>query len=468
MSDSVEPSTTESTGLAVDVLVIGWGKGGKTLARTLGSSGTRVALVEQSESMIGGTCINVACVPTKTLIHQAAVKPEATPPAEWFTTSVEARDALIGKLNTRNRELVEEAPDAVIVMGKAAFLDPHTVEVAQGEDRLRITADTIVINTGTVPAAPPIPGADSPRVHDSTTIQHASPFPERLAIVGGGYIGLEFAGMFAGFGSEVTVIDPGERILPREDEDIAAGVTEHLEAAGVTFLMGSAVSAIEDTGDAALVRTEDGHAVEAEAVLLAVGRSATTAGLGLGRAGVEVDERGFVRVDDTLRTSAEHIFAVGDINGGPQFTYVSLDDHRIVAGQLTGDGTRRRSDRAAVPNTMFLTPPLSRVGINEQQARAEGRGVLVAAKPVAQIAAMPRPKILGNPTGMIKFVADPDTRELLGATVWCVDSQEVINLLALAMRAHVTVDALRDGIWTHPSSTEALNEVLGELRPLTV
>lgn len=364
---------------------------------------------------------------------------------------MEARDALIGKLNTRNRELVEEAPDAVIVMGKAAFLDPHTVEVTQGEDRLRITADTIVINTGTVPAGPPIPGADSPRVHDSTTIQHASPFPERLAIVGGGYIGLEFADMFAGFGSEVTVIDPGERILPREDDDIAAGVTEHLEAAG-----------------AALVRTEDGHAVEAEAVLLAVGRSATTAGLGLGRAGVEVDERGFVRVDDTLRTSAEHIFAVGDINGGPQFTYVSLDDHRIVAGQLTGDGTRRRSDRAAVPNTMFLTPPLSRVGINEQQARAEGLSVLVAAKPVAQIAAMPRPKILGNPTGMIKFVADPDTRELLGATVWCVDSQEVINLLALAMRAHVTVDALRDGIWTHPSSTEALNEVLGELRPLTV
>ncbi len=463
----ISAPTTDSRTLEVDVLVIGWGKGGKTLARSLGSSGTRVALVEQSESMIGGTCINVACVPTKTLIHQAAMRPEDAAPADWFTTSVEARDALIGKLNARNRELVEEAPDAVIVMGTAAFVDPHTVEVTQGEDRMRIVAGTIVVNTGTVPASPPIPGADSARVYDSTTLQHADPFPERLVIVGGGYIGLEFAGMFAGFGAEVTVVDPGERILPREDEDVAAGVAEHLGSAGVTFRLGSGVSAIEETADGVDVRTEDGGTVAADAVLLAVGRSATTADLGLDRAGIEVDDRGFIRVDDTLRSvSADHVFAVGDINGGPQFTYVSLDDNRIVADQLSGSGERRRSDRVAVPNTMFLTPPLSRVGINEQQAREEGRRVLVAAKPVAAIAAMPRPKILGNPTGMIKVVADPDTRELLGATVWCVDSQEVINLLALAMRAGVTVDALRDGIWTHPSSTEALNEVLGELAPL--
>lgn len=164
--------------------------------------------------MIGGTCINVACVPTKTLIHQAAMRPEDAAPADWFTTSVEARDALIGKLNARNRELVEEAPDAVIVMGTAAFVDPHTVEVTQGEDRMRIVAGTIVVNTGTVPASPPIPGADSARVYDSTTLQHADPFPERLVIVGGGYIGLEFAGMFAGFGAEVTVVDPGRGSCP--------------------------------------------------------------------------------------------------------------------------------------------------------------------------------------------------------------------------------------------------------------
>jgi pyruvate/2-oxoglutarate dehydrogenase complex dihydrolipoamide dehydrogenase (E3) component len=188
--------------------------------------------------------------------------------------------------------------------------------------------------------------------------------------------------------------------------------------------------------------------------------------LDLAAAAVEVDERGFIVVDDRLRTSASGIFAVGDVNGGPQFTYISLDDFRVVLSQLAGDGARTTADRVAVPNTVFLTPPLARVGMSERDARESGRRVLVAAKNVRDIAAMPRPKIVGDTHGLIKVIVDADTDLVVGATVFSIDAQEVINLLALAMRAGVTASELRDGIWTHPSSTEALNEVLGELRPL--
>jgi pyruvate/2-oxoglutarate dehydrogenase complex dihydrolipoamide dehydrogenase (E3) component len=201
-------------------------------------------------------------------------------------------------------------------------------------------------------------------------------------------------------------------------------------------------------------------------VLIAVGRVPVTDDLDLAAAAVEVDGRGFIVVDDRLRTSASGIFAVGDVNGGPQFTYISLDDFRVVLSQLAGDGVRTTADRVAVPNTVFLTPPLARVGMSERDARESGRRVLVAAKNVRDIAAMPRPKIVGDTHGLIKVIVDADTDLVLGATVFSIDAQEVINLLALAMRAGVTASELRDGIWTHPSSTEALNEVLGELRPL--
>ncbi len=248
---------------------------------------------------------------------------------------------------------------------------------------------------------------------------------------------------------------------------MAAAVQALLEETGVELVLGAQTERIEETPDAALVAvsTTDGtRTLRADAVLLATGRQPTTSDLGLSAAGVEADDRGFIVVDEYLRTTAPGIYAVGDINGGPQFTYVSLDDHRIVLDQLTGDGTRSTADRVAVPSTTFLTPPLARVGITETQARADGRPVLVASKKIADIAAMPRPKIVGETHGFIKVIVDPATDLILGATIFSIDSQEVINLIALAMRAGVTASELRDGIWTHPSSTEALNEVLAGLQ----
>jgi pyruvate/2-oxoglutarate dehydrogenase complex dihydrolipoamide dehydrogenase (E3) component len=232
----------------------------------------------------------------------------------------------------------------------------------------------------------------------------------------------------------------------------------------VTLRTGAGVQRIERSSTGLRVRLQD-DAVDADAVLVAAGRTPVTADLGLDAAGVNSDARGFIQVDDRLGTSAEGVFAVGDVNGGPQFTYVSLDDNRIVWDQLMSGGGRTTSDRVAVPNTTFITPPLSQVGLTPAQARQSGYDVLYAAKKVADIAAMPRPKIVGDTDGVITFTVDAASREILGATLFCVDSQEVINLVTLAMRARVTAGQLLSGIWTHPSSTEALNEVLAELEP---
>jgi pyruvate/2-oxoglutarate dehydrogenase complex dihydrolipoamide dehydrogenase (E3) component len=247
---------------------------------------------------------------------------------------------------------------------------------------------------------------------------------------------------------------------------VAAVAADALRQDGVIFINEARVTRIDDGADTAKVTYRVGGAgqtVVAEAVLLAVGRKPATDGLDLDVAGVDVDAHGDVLVDEHLRTSAEGVFAAGDVKGGPQFTYVSLDDYRIIARQLAGTGTRSVADREPLPYTLFLTPPLARVGMTENEARKEGRDVVVAVKKVADIAAMPRPKIEGDPRGIVKIVVDPASDQVLGAALMHVQSQEVINLLSLAMRHGITATELRDGVYTHPSVTEALNEVLAEL-----
>ena len=450
--------------LDVDLLVVGWGKAGKTLARRYATAGRSVALIERDPAMYGGTCINVACVPTKDLVVAAEARRPEDDPQEYFTRAVAGRDDLVHGLNAANHRMLEGL--ATLVDGTATFTGPREVAVrTSGGDGLTIRADTVVIGTGTVPARPDLPGIDLPGVYDSTTIQHADPFPRRLTVIGAGFVGLEFASMFRRFGSEVTLLDPRPDLLPQLEPAVVATVREVLGGRGVTLRTSVRVRAIERSADGLRVLQEDGGTVDADAVLVAVGRTPVTAGLGLDRAGVTVDARGYIPVDDRLRTSADGVYAVGDVNGGPQFTYISLDDNRVVWDQLAGEGRRTTADRVAVPNTTFITPPLSQVGLTPAEASARGHDVLYAAKKVAAIAAMPRPKILGDPDGIITFTVDAGTRLILGATLFCVDSQEIINLVALAIRAGVTADELLNGIWTHPSSTEALNEVLADLAP---
>lgn len=462
-------SGTAHRRLEVDVLVIGWGKGGKTFAAAMAGTGRTVAMVEQSAAMYGGTCINIACVPTKTLIHSASTRRDDDDPQQFFDAAVQRRDSLVGKLNETNFHVLFERDTVTVVDGRARFVGEREVEVTPSAggsgraERLRITGHTVVVNTGSTPVVPDLPGAEGPRVYDSTSLQHVQPFPRRLAIVGGGPVGLEFAAMFSGFGAEVTVLNRRERILPAEDEDVADAVAEVLIGQGITLRNGASVTELQDGPDGVTLLLEEGTGPSVDAVLFATGRRPATDGLGLQDAGIEVDERGAVVVDDRLRTTAEGVFAMGDVHGGQQRTYLSLDDHRVVLSAVTGDGSRRVGDRVGVPATIFLTPPLSSVGLTERRAREAGRDVKVAFAKVAGIKAMPRPKAVDDPRGVIKVVVDAHTDQVLGARLFHVDSQEVINLVGLAMRTQVTATALRDGIYTHPSSTEALNEVLGQL-----
>lgn len=452
--------------------MIGWGKGGKTFAGAMAGAGRSVAIVEQSSAMYGGTCINIGCVPTKTLIHDAAQRRDGDEAAEFFRKAVDRRDTLIAKLNDVNLHMLADRDTVTVVDGRARIVGPHEVEVTPSAggsglaEHLIISADTVVTNTGAVPVLPPLPGVDGPRIHTSTSIQHVDPFPRRLAVVGAGPIGLEFASMFRDFGSEVTVLARGERILPDEDQDVASGVHELLTEAGIDLRTQVDVTSLEDGTDAVTVHMDTPEGpwqLQADAVLMATGRRPANEDLGPEQAGIETDERGAVVVDTQLRTSAEGVFAMGDVHGGQQQTYLSLDDHRVVLDALTGSGTRRTDDRVAVPATTFLDPPMSSVGIGAEQARSEGLDVRTVMVPVAGIKAMPRPKAVGDPRGFIKIVVDSSSDQLLGARLLHVDSQEVINLLVLAMRAGVTASELRDGIWIHPSSTEAPNEVLAQL-----
>ena len=463
---------TNTETLHPDLLVIGFGKGGKTLAATMGREGKHVIMIEQSDHMYGGTCINIGCVPTKALIHRAEHRREGHQPQEWYQNAVGSTQQLTTLMREKNFQMLDVIDTVTVITGRASFIDTKTVEVTAGEDRLTISADTIVINTGAEPFMPDIPGLHTSKyVYTSTEMISTTELPRRLTVVGGGYVGLEFAGMYSHFGSEVTVLEAAPRIMPNEDDDIVTSALDILHDQGVTLTIGARVTEVRDGEDAAVLSYEkDGqtHTVEADAVLMALGRVPATRGLGLDKAGVVTTARGAIEVGEYLHTSQRHIFAIGDVNGGPQFTYISLDDHRIVTDQLTGSGLLSTADRTAgdistVPYTVFMTPALSRVGLTERQARESGRQVKIATKPIAQIAAMPRAKIVEETRGMMKFVVDADTDQILGAALLSVDSQELINLIAFAIKHGVTATELRDGIYTHPSSTEAFNEVLSSL-----
>ncbi|MFI9052074.1 FAD-dependent oxidoreductase [Streptomyces sp. NPDC053427] len=455
--------TTNDT-LHADVLVIGFGKGGKVVAATMGGLGKRVVLVEQSAHMYGGTCPNVGCVPTKALVHRSGKRRPQDPPQEWYERSVQETQALTKLFRGGNYDALNGMDTVTVLTGHGRFLDPHTVAVDTGTGQVTVTGEAILINTGSQPVVPRIPGLrESAYLVTSTELIESTVLPDRLAIVGGGYLGIEFAAIYGGFGSQVTMFEAAPKILGHQDDDIAAAAVKILTDDGIEIVAGAEVTEVRDgeTG-ATLTYETDGvrHTVEADAVLVAAGRAPATQDLGLDAAGVAITERGAVQVDAYLRTSRPHIYALGDVNGGPQFTYISLDDSRIVLDQLTGEGKRSTDDRVAIPHTLFMTPPLATVGLTEKQARAAGRRVKIGSQAVADIVAMPRAYIVEETRGMMKFVMDADTDEILGAALLSVDAQELVNTVALAMRHGIKAADLRSAVYTHPSSTEAFNDVI--------
>ncbi|MCH3960884.1 MAG: FAD-dependent oxidoreductase [Solobacterium sp.] len=443
-----------------DAVIIGFGKGGKTLAGALAKDGRKVIMIEKSEKMYGGTCINVACIPTKSMVHNAEVSAlkggTYEEKAVRFTEAVQQKDLLTAKLRNKNYHKLADQENIEVITGTGSFEDAHHVSV-NGET---IETEMIFINTGARPFIPPIAGLKENRyAYTSEQLLDLKELPKRLVIIGGGYIGMEFASMYANFGSEVTIIQDGDVFLPREDSEIASAVHESLEKRGIRVICSAKVLSAEEKDGHACIRieTEKGkEEISGEAVLVATGRRPNTEGLHLEKAGVELTERGAVKANEHLQTSAENIYAMGDIVGGLQFTYISLDDYRIVKSAVLDDGTKTVADRGAVPYSVFLDPPFSRIGMSEDEAKAKGFNVKTVKLPAS---AIPKANVLQKPEGLLKAVIDADNGQILGAHLFCAESYEMINLIKIAMDAKLPYTVLRDSIYTHPTMSEAFNDL---------
>ena len=436
-------------------IIIGFGKGGKTLAKNLAAKGESVLVVEKSKKMYGGTCINIACLPSKNLIinAQRGIK---------FEDAVKQKNEMTTALRNKNYHMVADKETATVLDGTAKFVGNHTIEIVlDSGEKTKIKGERIFINTGATPIIPQVKGLkESKYILDSTAAMDQNSLPNELVILGAGYIGMEFASMFARYGAKVTVLDTNEKFLKREDDDISEMLFNDLSQDGIEFKLGAKVVEVKDLSDKVEIIYEINgkkQTVKADKLLVATGRKPVTEGLGLENTDIKLDERGAIKVDDYLRTTAENVWAIGDVKGGPQFTYISLDDFRIIFDQLYGKGERKVSDRNIIPYSVFITPALSRVGLNEVEAKNKGIEYKLFKLAATSI---PKAKVIGNTRGMYKILVDPDTEEILGATIYGEESYEVINLIALAMKAKLPYTMLRDQIYTHPTMSEALNDVL--------
>lgn len=448
-----------------DAVIIGFGKGGKTLAGALAAHGAKVALVEKSQKMYGGTCINAGCIPSKSLITSAALAsveklPDWRDKAEFYRQAVAEKNRLTAMLRRKNYAKLADNPNIEVIDGTASFVSSTEVEVASDDGIEILRAPKIYINTGAASFVPPIPGIENPGVYTGESLMDLENLPEHLVIIGGGYIGLEFASMYNAFGSKVTVLQDLDTFLPREDEDIAEAVLKALQSDGINFEFGVKVEALEKSPKGNLVKykNHDGRelSLDADAVLVATGRRVNTVKLRPENAGVELTKFGAVKVDEHMKTTAENIYAMGDVTGGLQFTYISLDDYRIIASELFGDGSYTAAKRANVPYSVFITPSYSRVGLNEKEAREKGYKIKISLLPAA---GFPKAQVLRQTQGLLKAVINAENNQILGAMLFCAESHEVINIIVTAMNAGLPYTALQNQIFTHPTMSEALNDL---------
>lgn len=434
--------------LIYDLIVIGFGKAGKTLAAKMAMQGKKVALIERSKAMYGGTCINIACIPTKTLLV-AAEKGLS------FEEVMTEKNAITSRLNGKNYATISGA-GVDIIDAEAHFLSNKIIEIVSGNQKQELTAENIVINTGAISNILPIPGlTTSKNVYDSTGIQNLDRLPKSLGILGGGNIGLEFAGLFNKLGSKVTVLDAADTFLPRVEPSIAAMAKQYMEEDGIEILQNVFTQEVKNDGDEVIVVTKN-KSFHFDALLYATGRKPNIEPLKLENTDIQITNRGAIQVDKHCQTSVSGVFAVGDVNGGLQFTYVSLDDFRIVFSYLAGDGSYTLDNRKNVPTTMFIAPPLAQIGLTEAQAKEQGLPYATKEIPVS---AMPRGHVNADLRGAFKAVVNTETKEILGATIFSQGAQEIINILTVAMDNNIPYTYFTKQIFTHPTLAENLNDL---------
>lgn len=450
----------------VDLLVFGGGKAGKTLAMEAAREGRKVAMVERS--MIGGTCINVACIPTKTIINSGRVLGTIRRAAEFGIAGAADPRMDLELLRRRKEDVVGTMVKGQLssftgsgmefILGEAKFVGPRTVEVALNDGgRRSLRGADVVLNLGTEPALPPLEGLPESTVQTSNTLLELQSLPASIIILGGGYVGCEFADLLNTIGVKVTVVQSGGQLLAREDPEVAAAVQKNFTDVGITLRLQSRARKVHRAPDGTVTLTLDsGDTVSAEDILVATGRRPMTDGINLEGAGVELTDRGFIRVDEYLHTTAERVWAAGDAASSPQFTHASYDDYRVLKTNLAareGRGDPRSTAGRLVPYAVFTSPELGRVGLTEQQARDAGFNVRIARMPVS---AIPRARTVGQLDGMWKAVVDRDTNLILGAALLGTEASETIAVLQMAMLAGTEYTAVRDAIITHPTMAEGL------------
>ena len=450
-----------------DVIILGSGQAGNPLASAYSAKGKTVALIERAA--VGGTCVNYGCTPTKTMVASAEVAYLARRGAEY---GVSVGDVTVDmeKVRERKRGMVKtwregsekriaKAEHVELIRGEGSFTSPKDIRVTlnAGGERL-LTADVIVIDTGLTAAVPKVTGIDQIDYLDNASVMELDVVPEHLLVLGGGYIGLEFAQMFHRFGSKVTVIQNAEQLLPLEDADIAEEVAKILREEGLEILLGAKADAVQKTVNGlSLTVTIGGSSprVEGTHLLIATGRKPNTETLDLKAAGVAVDEKGFIQVNGKLETSAAGVYAVGDVKGGPAFTHVSYDDYRVLKTNLIDGGSRSIEGRP-LPYCVFIDPHLGRIGASEKDLKKQGVKYRVAKMPMTSVA---RAMETSRTSGFMKALVDPETEQILGAAVLGEEGGEIMSMIEIAMMGKLKYTELRDGIFAHPLYAEALNNL---------
>jgi pyruvate/2-oxoglutarate dehydrogenase complex dihydrolipoamide dehydrogenase (E3) component len=455
-----------------DAIILGSGQAGNPLAVALSAKGKRTAMIERAA--VGGTCVNYGCTPTKTMVASAEVAYLARRASDYGITvgqvSVdmlavrERKRGIVKTWREGSEKRLKQAQLVDLIYGEGSFVGPKQLRVRlkDGGERM-LTAPLIVIDTGLRASAPLIEGLESVPYLDNMSIMEISELPAHLLVIGGGYVGLEFAQMFQRFGSRVTVIQHGEQLLSMEDRDIADEIAAILREDGIEILLEakieSSASLKQGVGLAVTVKGATRN-LEGTHLLVATGRRPNTEKLNLNAAGVATNDRGYIRVNDKLETTAPGVYAVGDVKGGPAFTHISYDDYRVLKTNLLEGGNRSVAGRP-IPSCVFIDPQLGRIGLSEKEAREQGRKVRVAKLPMTSVA---RAMETGRSRGFMKAIVDPQTDEILGAAILGEDGGEVMSMIQLAMMGKLKYTVLHDAILAHPTLAESLNNLFNNFQ----
>ena len=453
-----------------DAIIIGTGQAGPSLAVRLASAGMKVAIVERKR--FGGTCVNTGCIPTKTLVASARAAHIARSASEYgvrIDSSIyidmkkvkERKEDVVRRSNEGVEKWLKSTQNLTVYEGHARFEDTYQVRV--GDELLE--ADKIFINVGGRAATPPLPGLDQVSYFTNSTMMEVDFLPEHLIVIGGSYIGLEFAQMYRRFGSEVTIVEMGPRLIQREDEDVSENINTILENEGINIRLSAECIALEKRGDKVAVNVDcksGDKTVVGSHALLAVGRVPNTADLGLENTSVALDQRGYIQVDDQLGTNVPGIYALGDCNGRGAFTHTSYNDYEIVTANLL-DGDRRRVSDRITAYALYIDPPLGRAGMTETEVRKSGRKALIAKRPMARVG---RAVEKGETQGFMKVLVDAETKEILGASLLGIECDEVIHSILDVMYAKAPYTVIQRAMHIHPTVTELIPTMLGELKPL--